>query len=114
MTSLLQYLLPLIVAVTFSGNSDIPDTVVEPCHASVCADSHEFYPPRPTSFASTQRSQTTARRSGGLQRNPLEFIKAGRVINAGLRYFIQRNSLLTYSNLAEPSFRLLRLGKLII
>ena len=82
--------------------------------AAISASEYDFLIPRPTSFASAQRVQGSARRTGSFQRNNLEFAKSGKVINAGLRYFIQRKSLIVHSSLIEPAHRLLYLGKLII
>lgn len=125
MKRLLKYLLPVLMAAAFLGCMDERESVASSgavadmtfgaeTQAAISASEYDFLIPRPTSFASAQRVQGSARRTGSFQRNNLEFAKSGKVINAGLRYFIQRKSLIVHSSLIEPAHRLLYLGKLII
>lgn len=126
MRKLLKYLLPLIVAAAFWNSADdtsspvrmmqAEDVIVDDAanHMEISAEESEFFLPRPTSFTNAQRVQSTARRTTGAQRNNIEFAKSGKVVNAGLRYFTQKKSLIIHSTLLEPAHRLLHLGKLII
>ena len=125
MKRLLKYLLPVLMAAAFLRCADDRESAVSSgtvadmtlgaeTQTAVSTSEYDFLVPRPTSFASAQRVQGSARRTGGVQRNNIEFAKSGKIINAGLRYFIQRNSLIVHSSLIEPSHRLLYLGKLII
>lgn len=81
---------------------------------SISSTESEFCLPRQVSFANTQRVQSNARRTTSISRNNLEFARAGKVINAGLRYFIQNRYIIIRSSLSEPARILLFLGKLII
>ena len=126
MKRLLKYILPIIVATAFWNCADADashmpeaqaadwtvDNIVS--HTDVSSAENEFFLPRPTSFTCAQRVQNAVRRTNGAQRNNLEFAKSGKIVNAGLRYFIQRKSLIVHSTLLEPSNRLLSLCKLII
>lgn len=126
MKKLLKYLLPLIVVVAFWNSSDSSMSTVSEDIAdyaeliqsvsgtSLSASDSEFCPPRQVSYAGPQKVQNTTRRASSVQRNNLEFAKSGKVINAGLQYFIQIKSIIVHSSLIAPAARLLSLGKLII
>lgn len=126
MRLVLKYLLPSIVCVVLWGcadkdvsdisvnKSDIYDLAELYNNFSIDQQETEFCLPRQVSFANTQRVQSGARRTNSLQRNNFEFAKAGKVMNAGLRYFVQINSIITRSSHVAPSYRLLSLGRLII
>lgn len=122
---LLKYLLPVVVFAVFSYSTDVsvPETMEDflreyaveaASQDSVSPAETELCLPRQISVANTLRVQNTARRTNCSFRTGIEFTKSGKVINAGLRYFIQRNSILTYSSMTEPSSILLSLGRLII
>ena len=126
MKYLLKYLIPVFLGVIIGWcvgecGSDSAETdlntytaVFSVSDSCISSPDQEFCLPRPVSFANTQRVQTGARRTNSINRNCIEFAKAGRVMNAGIRYFIQNKSVLVHSSLSEPSHRLLYLGKLII
>ena len=127
MKKLLKYLLPLIIAAAFWNWSDtkhessVPEEAIACMHidqtsrqSDISESQNEFCLPRQESFGNTQRLQNAPRRTTGFNRSNLEFTKSGKVINAGLRFFIQQKSLIVHSSLIEPAFRLLYLGKLII
>ena len=126
MGKLFKYLLPVLAAVVFWNCAENPANPVSDesvadislievaCQSSLSSTDHEFCPPRQVSFANAQRVQNAPRRTSGVQRSNLEFTKSGKVINAVLRYFIQRKSVIIHSSLIEPSHRLLCLCKLII
>lgn len=126
MRRLLKYLLPVIVTAVFWGCADhsvphvseiaVADICFDgsACHTDISASESGFCLPRQVSFGNTNRVQSTVRRTAGAQRMNLEFAKSGKVVNAGLRYVIQLQSVIAHSSLAEPSRKLLCLGKLII
>ncbi len=126
MKKLLKYLLPVIVAFAFWNCEErYVSTVAEEvsevmslsetsCQTEISESESELCLPRQVSFAGSHRVQSAPRRTTGTHRNNLEFTKSGKVINAGIRYFVQRKSIIIHSSLVEPSFRLLSLGKLII
>ncbi len=126
MRKLLKYLFIFIVAAVFWDRADASVHVAETdtgtdipasesvIYTKISASDSELCPPRQVSLTNTVRVQSTARRTNGVQRNNIEFTKAGKVINTGQRYFIQKKSIITHSSLMEPAHKLLYLGKLII
>ena len=128
MKKLLKYLLPIIffAVISHSMEGSVTDisledfkTVEESLTAQQCTitdadNGSEFCLPRQISTANTLRAHNSLKRTSGAHRIHTEFIASGKVINAGLRLFIQKKSIITRSSLADPSCRLLALGKLII
>ena len=126
MKRLLEYLLLFTVAAVLWGSAD--NTVCAPSvegmeeiafngsitQTSVSAPGHQCNLPRQTSIVSAPTIQNAARRTSTSQRNNLEFAKSGKIINSGLRYFIQLQSVILHSSLAEPGNMLLCLRRLII
>ena len=122
----LKYLLLLMVAFSFWNCKDnllssVPEEISATqaiseavCDNIISSSESELCLPRQVSYASPIRVHNTARRTTGYSRANVEFAKSGKIINAGLRYFIQRTSILIHSSLIEPSHKLLCLGKLII
>ena len=122
----LKYLLPLIVAIAFWDCKDnqlstVPEKIPASqaiseavCDNTISSSESELCLPRQISYASSSRVQTTARRTTSYGRTNVEFAKSGKIFNAGLRYIIQRKSVIIHSSLIEPSHKLLYLGKLII
>ena len=122
----LTYLLPLMVVTLFwnckdNRTSTSPDkpALVNTISETVCdnviyASESELCLPRQISYASPSRIQSSTRRTTGHNRVNFEFTKSGKLINAGLRYFIQTKSILIHSSLIEPAHKLLYLGRLII
>ena len=128
MKKLLKYLLPIFLFAVFSHGTEeavsevsLEDfrAVEESIFAHQCtisdpgADS-EFCLPRQISTANTLRAHNSVKRTSGAYRINTEFIASGKIINAGLRFCIQIKSIITRSSLADPAYRLLKLGKLII
>lgn len=123
---MLKYLLPLVCVVVFCDNADdsFADVVQDvtdgfvwetgSCGMTFSADEQEFCVPRPTSIANTQRVQTLSRRTDAGQRQGFSFVKAGKVINAGIVFCTQNVYRFFPSGLSEPTHRLISLGKLII
>lgn len=126
MKKLLKYLLPVIVAAVFAGGAEgaehrcgdgLPDGAsiyAEAYQVTLSETESELCLPRQISAPGSQQVQSPARRTGSFQRNSFEFTKAGKVENAGLRYFIQTIFIITRSSLADPANILLSSGKLII
>lgn len=126
MKQFLKYLLLLVVAAVLWGSAD--DAVSAPSvqdmeeivfngsitPTSVSAKEHQCNLPRQTSIVNAPSVQNAARRTSTFQRNNLEFAKSGKVINSVLRYFIQLQSVIVHSSLAEPGNMLLCLRRLII
>ena len=126
MKRLLEYLLLFIVAAVFWGSADnavsapsmedIEDIAFNGTIAqtNVSSPQAQCNLPRQTSIVSAPSVQNSARRTGSSHRNNLEFAKSGKVINSGLRYFVQLQSVIVHSSLAEPGNMLLCLRRLII
>lgn len=126
MKKLLKYLFPLVLALTFwscaeNSRSMVSEGPVTPAalndasrQANISASDSQLCLPRQVTYANTQTVQGTARRTNSINRNNIEFMKSGKVLNAGLIYFIQRKSIIIHSSLIEPANKLLYLGQLII
>ena len=126
MKKLLKYLLFFLAAAVLWGEADkemssvtaedVADMVMEKAISStdLSQSDHQFSLPRQTSFANSQRAQSSVRRTNSVHRNNTEFAKSGKVVNAGLRYVTQTKSIILHSSLIEPAHKLIYLGKLII
>lgn len=126
MKKLLKYLFPLVLALMFWScaedcRSMVSEDSVTPaalndasCQANISASDSQLCLPRQVTYANTQTVQGTARRTNSVNRNNIEFMKSGKVLNAGLIYFIQRKSIIIHWSLIEPANKLLYLGQLII
>lgn len=126
MKNLLKYLVFFVAAVIFQDNTERSVTSVqekgvadmsfieESCHSIISETDSELCLPRQVSFANSFRAQSTVRRTNTVHRNNFEFAKAGKIVNTGLRYSIQHQSIIIHSSLMQPSHRLLSLGRLII
>ena len=126
MKKLLKYLLFFLAAAVLWGAADkeIPSVTAEEVadmllaetssHADFSPVDYSFSLPRQTSFANSQRAQSSVRRTNSVHRNNTEFAKSGKVFNAGLRYVIQTKSIIIHSSLIEPAHKLIYLGRLII
>ena len=126
MKKLLKYLLFFLAAAVLWGAADkemssvtaedVADMVLEKAISStdLSQSDYQFSLPRQTSFANSQRAQSSVRRINSVHRNNTEFAKSGKVVNAGLRYVTQTKSIILHSSLIEPAHKLIYLGKLII
>ena len=126
MKNLLKYLVFFIAVAIFQNSTEKSVTSVqekgiadmsfieEAYHSVILETDSELCLPRQVSSANSFRAQNTVRRTNSIHRNNFEFAKAGKVINAGLRYSIQHRSIIIHASLIEPSHRLLSLGRLII
>ena len=128
MKKLLTYILPvfLFAVISYGAEGTVSDVSLEDFRmieesimaqqftvSDSTADS-EFCLPRQISTANTLRAHNSVKRTSGAYRINTEFIASGKIINAGLRFCIQIKSIITRSSLADPAYRLLKLGKLII
>ena len=123
---LLKYLIFFLAAAVLWGAADkemssvtaedVADMVLEKAISStdLSQSDYQFSLPRQTSFANSQRAQSSVRRTNSVHRNNTEFAKSGKVVNAGLRYVTQTKSIILHSSLIEPAHKLIYLGKLII
>lgn len=126
MRSLIKYLFPLLMALAFwnctdgsaaavsEDSSNAVSFIYNESDSDISETKSEFCLPRQVSFASVYRVHVSSRRTGGVHKNNIEFVKSGKVINADLSYINQRKSIIIHSSKMEPAFRLLSLGKLII
>lgn len=126
MKKLLKYLLPVIAVLAFWNCMDAPVrsaaeevsvamSLEEAAYQTTISDPEsELCLPRQVSSANFHRVQSTARRTGGACRNNIEFIKAGKMVNADIKYSVQIKDIIIHSSLIEPAHRLLCLGRLII
>lgn len=126
MKLLLKYILPVLVAMAFVGYGDgsscadsaASDFEMALSEAAVSCDISESEPepclPRQITSSVNVVPHSNARRVDNSHRHGFEFIKSGKVINAGIRYFTQNISIVIYSSHFEPGQRLLCLGRLII
>lgn len=124
MKTLLKYLIPLLMAAAFWGGGEMPSSVPVGSDESVAnvvtfisdaSDSQsDLWIPRQISSSAPVRILNGARRTGSMQRNNLEFAKAGKVVNVVICCFIQNKSITTLSSRTEPANLLLSLGRLII
>ena len=126
MGKLFKYILPLLFVAFFWNCADkavssvSEETAVNPVlseaayKAEISAQELEFCLPRQVSVGNTQNIQSAPRRTGVSHRSSIEFTKSGKVFNAGIRYFIQKKTVIIHSSMLEPAFRLICLGKLII
>ncbi|MBR2162241.1 MAG: hypothetical protein IJ954_00005 [Bacteroidales bacterium] len=126
MRNLLKYVLVFIVTAVFWGRAEGHGSAISAnaetgffshlilSQQSISSPDTECCVPRQVSSASTTNIQSSARRTSYPNRSNIEFAKSGKIINADIRFFIQRKSIITHSTLIEPAHRLLYLGKLII
>lgn len=126
MKNLLKYLIPLLVVVAFhnaASGFDIPsqptgvsEVPVENSAFSVSLSSSgsSLNLPSQISFSSPIRVEESARRTDSHSRHNLVFVKAGKLINTGIKYFVQKTTCVVKTSLTQHSGKLIFLGKLII
>ena len=125
MWKILKYLLPLFVVAAICGGtgdrvSDIQEDFMSEasmdvlgCQSSISETESDLCLPRQITGGTNTNVQNAVRRTNGAQRSSLEFAKAGKIINTGIKYLIT-NIILFRSALYEPASRLSALGRLII
>ncbi len=125
MWKILKYLLPLLVVAAICGGTgervaDIQEDFMSEasldavgCQNSISETESDLCLPRQITSGTTTNVQNAARRTTNVQRSSLEFAKAGKIINAGIKH-LTRNIIIFQSALYEPASRLSALGRLII
>lgn len=125
MWKILKYLLPLLVVAAICGGtgervSDIQEHFMSEasldaigCQNSISETESDLCLPRQITSGTNTNVQNAVRRTNTVQRSSLEFAKAGKIINTGIKYFTT-NIILFRSALYEPASRLSALGRLII
>ena len=125
MWMILKYLLPLFVVAAICGGTedrvaDVHEDFMSEvsldavgCQNSISETESDLCLPRQITSGTNTNVQNAVRRTNGAQRSSLEFAKAGKIINTGIRY-LTTNIILFRSALYEPASRLSALGRLII
>ena len=125
MWKILKYLLPLFVVAVLCGSTedrvaDVREDFMSEasldaigCQSSISETESHLCLPRQITSGTNTNVQNAVRRTTSVQRSSLEFAKAGKVINAGIKY-LTTNAILFRSALYEPASRLSVLGRLII
>lgn len=116
----LKYLLPLaLIAFFCNDRTSVTEDALSPVHnsGSVCQTSYSAFSselclPLQDNSSSAHRLQNFSKRKIG-EHNP-DFIKSGKIVSAGLRYFNHNITYITYCSLVELLRRLIYLCKLII
>ena len=126
MLKILKYLSVIIVAAAVwsgadSAAEDIPQELLNElsleyvdCQTIVSEQGSEPCLPRQITTTSVHHVQAGLRKSNNVQKNKFEFVKSGKVMNAGIRIFIQNRSIILNSSRCEPGHILLSQGRLII
>lgn len=127
MKNLLKYIILGIVALAFYNGAeggfsvneekfpiDFPNELSTIYNSSLSAPDSDLCQTRQVSSVSLPRLQNNSRRSETTSRQNVTFLKAGKTVNPGIRYIVQKQSILSHSSLIRPSDRLLYLGQLII
>ena len=127
MKNLLKYLIPLLVIVAFhnaAGRFDIPSSQYSD-KSNIPVENSTFSVelssvgsclnlPRQISVSSPIRVEESARRIESYSRQSVVFVKAGKLINTGIRYSSQKMECVVKTSLTQHSSKLIFLGKLII
>lgn len=125
MWKILKYLLPLLVVAAICGGTgdrvyDIQEHFMSEtsldaigCQNSISETESDLCLPRQITSGTNTNVQNAVRRTNTVQRSSLEFAKAGKIINTGIKY-LTTNIILFRSALYEPASRLSALGRLII
>ena len=125
MWKILKYLLPLFVVAAICGGTedrvaDVHEDFMSEvsldavgCQNSISETESDLCLPRQITSGTNTNVQNAVRRTNSAQRSSLEFAKAGKIINAGIKY-LTTNIILFRSALYEPASRLSALGRLII
>ena len=125
---LTRYTIPVILFVIafISGASGLDLPTKESCNKFTSPEQEVVYLdsstpqsslnlPRQFSGVTPIHMQVTiTKRSSNAHRHNFEFVKSGKIINAGIRNLIQKESLNICSSFTKPVHKLICLGKLII
>ena len=128
----LKYLLVSIVALAFyngageyfvaercaseaiENTSGIENVYTSAVCTNLSSPDSDFCPARQISSVTAPRLQSNGRRHESTSRQNFEFVKSGKIINSGIRYVLQKQSILSHSTLIEPASRLVCLCRFII
>ena len=127
MKNLLKYLILGILALGFYHDPQGESSVSEKNNfldfqkefsvtdiSSISTPESDFCIPRQVSSVSVPRLQNNFRRHETSHRHNVIFIKAGKTINACIKYIVQEQSILVHSSFIRPSDRLFYIGRLNI
>ena len=97
------------------GRTDATSCDVEQCYFKSSSLYSDICLPEQTSGITLLHVQATpAKKVCNAHKNNFEFVKFGKVVNAGIRSIIQKQSLNILCSFAKPAHKLISLGKLII
>lgn len=126
MKKFIKYLILIIIAFAFTdgiGKSDSVNTensaedlttefVTE--HVDFSIFDSAMHNSRQISSVNTPNQKSSSQRTNNANKNNFTFMKAGKILNAGIINSLYNNSLTHYPLLAKPTRRLISFGRLII
>lgn len=126
MQRIFKYILVMIIAAAVWSGADeavadlspemLVEMAIDDLHPQTSFSDYESEPllPRQITSSTANHAPVVVRKIGGFQKTKLEFTKSGKLINAGVQYFIQNQYVILRSSKADPAHMLLCLGRLII
>lgn len=126
MQRIFKYILVMIIAAAVWSGADeavadlspemLAELAIDDLHPQTSFSDYESEPllPRQITSSSTNHASVVVRKVGGISKTKLEFTKSGKLINAGVRYFLQNQYIILRSSKADPGQMLHTLGRLII
>lgn len=126
MQRMFKYILVFIFAAAIWSGADeavvdlspemFAELAIDDLHPQTTFSDYESEPllPRQITSSSAHQAPVVVRKVGGVQKTNLEFTKSGKLINAGVRYFLQNHYRILRSSKADPGLMLHSLGRLII
>ncbi len=126
MKNFIKYLILIIIAFAFFGGTNESDSVNEEnsiedlttefvtAHIDFSIFDSALHSSRQVSLVSYSATQNLSQRANNGHKQSFAFVKAGKILNAGVINSIYNNSQIYYSYLTKPTQRLISFGKLII
>ena len=126
MLRIFKYILVIIIAAAVWSGADeavadlspemLAEMAIDDLHPQTSYSDYESDPllPRQITSTTSHHAPVVVRKIGGLQKANLEFTKSGKLINAGVRYFLQNHYIILRSSKANPGYLLHSQGRLII
>lgn len=126
MKNLLKYLILFLVFVAFhdaASGFDVPSnhsieskvpTESTTFSTSLSSAGSSLNLPSQISYSSPVRVEESARRTESHNRQNFVFVKAGKLIDTGIKYYIQKTACVVKTSLTQHSAKLIFLGKLLI
>ena len=126
MLRIFKYILVIIIAAAVWSGADeavadlspemLAELAIDDLHPQTSFSDYESDPllPRQITSSTTNNAPVVVRKIGGIQKTNLNFTKSGKIINAGIRYFLQNQYKILRSSKADPGHMLHSLGRLII